>query len=208
MAVPETTVAPQVDALEARLRRIEYALTGNTAEGRPQSPPAPEVSTASGRLRTLERHLQAVASRSQTVDEILRLQAEHPQVFAQGLDQHGSPALPPASLAALVLSHTQLYQRLSTQLASLQDSSVPDPAPASKLQSLQPRIEKAAARQDEQARELAELRLRSATAIEQWYTAGIMDMGERWAEWEERVRDVEILVRRMEAAKRREAGTV
>lgn len=208
MAVPETTVAPQVDALEARLRRIEYALTGNTAEGRPQSPPAAEVGTASSRLRTLERHLQAVASRSQTVDEILRLQAEHPQLFAQGLDQHGSPTLPPASLAALVLSHTQLYQRLSTQLRSLQNSSIPDPAPASKLQSLQPQIEKAATRQDEQARELAELRLRSAAAIEQWYTAGVMGMGERWAEWEERVRDVEILVRRMEATKKREEGTV
>ena len=34
----------------------------------------------------------------------------------------------------------------------------------------------------------------------------VVGMSERWAEWEERVRDVEILVRRMEAAKKRDEG--
>lgn len=207
MAAADVHRHSQIDGLEARLRRIEYALTGTSDNASAQRPPTPGTGTASSRLRTLERHLQAVSSSSDAVHEVLRLQANHPKIFAETPD-HESPSLPPASLAALVLSHTQLYQTLSTQLGLLQDTSIPDPASASALMSLQPRAEKAAARQDEQARELAQLRLRTAAIMEQWHAAGIIGMGERWAEWEERMRDMEILVRRMEAAKKREEGTV
>ena len=63
-------------------------------------------------------------------------------------------------------------------------------------------------RSKEQAKEFAELRARSAKVVEQWYENGVLDMGEKWADWEERLRDCEILVRRNEAAKKREEGTL
>ncbi len=73
---------------------------------------------------------------------------------------------------------------------------------------LAPRIEKARVRQEKQAREVAELRSRSARVVEQWLEVGMLGMSERWAEWEERLREVEIVVRRREGAKRRENGMV
>jgi len=93
-------------------------------------------------------------------------------------------------------------------LTQLQDTPVADPASAVKLVDLRERIGKAAVRQDQQARELAELRARSAMVVERWYEMGVLEMGENWADWEERVREAEILVRRKEAAKKREQGVV
>ncbi len=85
---------------------------------------------------------------------------------------------------------------------------MPDPAAAAKLIELRPRIQQAHRRQIAQAKEFAELRARSAQAVENWYEGGVLGMGEQWAEWEERLRDAEILVRRREAAKWREDGTI
>lgn len=80
---------------------------------------------------------------------------------------------------------------------------MPDPAALTPLVDIVPRIEKARVKQDKQAAELAELRARSARAVEEWYTGGVLGMGERWTEWEERVKEAEILVRRKEAYKKR-----
>ena len=63
-------------------------------------------------------------------------------------------------------------------------------------------------KQEQQAEELAELRARSAVVVEKWYSEGVLKMGERWADWEERLREGEILIRRREAAKKREEGLV
>jgi len=97
---------------------------------------------------------------------------------------------------------------VSSQLTQLQDLPLPDSAFAVKLAELQPRIDKAVQRQEQQATEVAELRARSARVVERWYELGVLDMGERWADWEERLREAEILVRRKEAARKREEGAV
>ena len=97
---------------------------------------------------------------------------------------------------------------MSARLSQLQETSIPDPAASAKLIELQPRIEKVRAKQEAQLQELAELRAKSAKAVEIWYEGGVLGMGERWAEWEERLRDAEISVRRREAAKKREEGLV
>jgi hypothetical protein len=131
----------------------------------------------------------------------------HPEFF--DFDSNSSSdSLPAASIANLILAHSQLYQSLSTRLSQLQDLNVPDAAAAAKLIELRPRIQKAHEKQVAQAKEFAELRARSAQAVEKWYEGGVLGMGEQWAEWEERLRDAEILVRRREAAKRREDGTI
>jgi hypothetical protein len=93
-------------------------------------------------------------------------------------------------------------------LTQLQDFTVPDPSSATKLIELQPRIDQARVKQVAQAQQFAELRARSAKAVETWYEGGLLGMDEQWADWEERLRDAEILIRRREAAKKREDGLV
>jgi hypothetical protein len=199
----DETADASLDMLEARLQRVNYALNGD-GEIEDASTHTSMDHTAAHRLRNLERQMQLIANRSPAANEVLKLQAQHPNIFEQATGAEQTNTLPLAPQAALVLAHAQLYSRVSGQLQSLQETSVPDPASASKLRELQPRIEKAAARQQQQANELAELRSRSAAAVERWYESGILGMAERWAEWEERMRDVEIVVRRLEAMKKRE----
>jgi len=208
MAVTEDTPAHSLDSLEARLQMISYALNGDQEVEDASTTPTSGDGTAASRLRRLEIQMQTLASKSSTVDQVLKLQAQHPNILthANSAEQPNTLALP--SQAALVLSHAQLYSRISGQLQSLQETTVPDPTSASKLRELQPRIDKAAARQEQQANELAELRSRSAAAVEKWYETGVLSMAERWAEWEERMRDVEIVVRRLEAVKKREEELV
>jgi hypothetical protein len=196
-----------LDMLEARLQRINYALNGD-GEIEDASARTTQTSTAAHRLRNLERQMQLIATRSPAAGEVLKLQAQHPSIFEQAIGAEQTNTLPLAPQAALILAHAQLYSRVSGQLQSLQETNVPDPTSASKLRELQPRIEKAAARQQQQANELADLRSRSAAAVERWYESGVLGMAERWAEWEERMRDVEIVVRRLEAMKKREEELV
>ena len=209
VSIDETHDA-SLDMLEARLQRINYALNGD-GEIEDASARTTQTSmdhTAAHRLRNLERQMQLIATRSPAAGEVLKLQAQHPSIFEQGIGAEQTNTLPLAPQAALILAHAQLYSRVSGQLQSLQETSVPDPTSASKLRELQPRIEKAAARQQQQANELADLRSRSAAAVERWYESGVLGMAERWAEWEERMRDVEIVVRRLETMKKREEELV
>jgi hypothetical protein len=203
----DETADASLDMLEARLQRLNYALNGD-GEIEDASTHTSMEHTAAHRLRNLERQMQLIANRSPAANEVLKLQAQHPNIFEQATGAEPSNTLPLAPQAALVLAHAQLCSRVSGQLQSLQETSIPDPTSASKLRELQPRIEKAAVRQQQQANELAELRSRSAAAVERWYESGILGMAERWAEWEERMRDVEIVVRRLEAMKKREEELV
>ena len=202
------TPGHSLDSLEARLQRISYALNGDEEIEDAATTPTSADGTAASRLRKLELQMQTLASKSSTVDQVLKLQAQHPHLFTQANSAEQPNTLSLPSQAALVLSHAQLYSKISGQLQSLQETSVPDPTSASKLRELQPRIDRAAARQEQQAAELAELRSRSAAAVERWYETGVLGMAEQWAEWEERMRDVEIVVRRLEAVKKREEELV
>lgn len=208
MAVTDDTPAHFLDSLEARLQRISYALNGDQEIEDAATAPTPADATAASRLRKLELQMQTLASKSSTVDQVLKLQAQHPHIFTQANSAEQPNTLSLPSQAALVLSHAQLYSKISGQLQSLQETSVPEPTSASKLRELQPRIDRAAAKQEQQAAELAELRSRSAAAVERWYETGVLGMAEQWAEWEERMRDVEIVVRRLEAVKKREEELV
>ncbi|KAK4544664.1 hypothetical protein LTR36_003913 [Oleoguttula mirabilis] len=198
--------------LEERIRRVDYVLNGdNTA--RDTTEPSHTTGSATARLRTLERTLNSLASRSPAAADILAVQKAHPSLFhptrsSTTTNTNTSTDLPPAHLAALVLAHAQLYTAVSAHLTQLHDTHLPDPTEVIKLVDLHPRIGKAQAKQTQQAREFAELRGRSARVVEQWYRVGVLEMGDQWAEWEERVREAEILVRRREAARRREEGMV
>lgn len=52
--------------------------------------------------------------------------------------------------------------------------------------------------QESQAKEMAELRSRSASIIQRWYELGVLGGGQSWTEWEGRVANVEKVVRQEE----------
>ena len=202
------TAKQTVWMLEERLRRLDYVLTGHVNDDIMGSSPDKPQASALTRLMTLERTLSALTAKSHAVSDVLALQKKFPDLFHPASGSDVSTTLPPASLASLVLAHARLYSGISARLTQLQDTSIPDPAASTKLIELRPRLEKVQSKQREQAIQVADLRVRSAQAVETWYEGGILGMGERWADWEERLRDAEILVRRREAAKKRDDGVV
>ena len=64
------------------------------------------------------------------------------------------------------------------------------------LIALIPRINRAEVVQQTQAREIAELRRRSAALLERWYLLGIEGVNECFAEWDERTLEVDKLLSR------------
>lgn len=207
MATSAEVTPDTLSMLEARLKRIDYVLNGYDYQT--ERPPAAKTTgSAAIKLRGLERSLQSLAASSSTITDILNLRKAHPEIFDPDTSSPTPATLPPQSLASLILAHKSLYATASNNLTQLQDFSVADPSTAAKLTNLQPRIDEAQAKQRAQAVEFAELRDRSARAVEAWYEGGVLRMDGQWAEWEERLRDAEILVRRREAAKRREDGAV
>ena len=58
--------------------------------------------------------------------------------------------------------------------------------------------------QESQAKEVAELRLKSAAVIQRWYELGVLGGGECWTEWERRVMNAEKIIRREEIHRARD----
>ncbi|KAK4502338.1 hypothetical protein PRZ48_005763 [Zasmidium cellare] len=201
MDVTRDTAIDTLQMLHERLARIDYVVNGDDIAQEDLKPNA----SAKARLAALERSLNTLAASSLGVSDVLQLHNSHPELFHSSDPKDVPTTLPPAALAQLILAHDHLYRTTSTQLSTLNENKeVPDASALTKLIALQPRIEKIEARQAQQASEFAELRARSAKIVEQWYENGVLDMGEKWTAWEERLKDCEILVRRKEAAKKRE----
>lgn len=208
MASTTETTVETLSLLEDRLRRVAFVLHGRADERDEGTTADSTEASAIARLRNLEQSLQALAASSTAVGDVLALHTKHPELFHAPDSTHVSSTPAPSSLASLILAHSQLYQSLASKLSQLQSSSIPDVASATKLIQLRPRIEAMRAKQSAQTQELADLRVRSARAVETWYEGGVLRMGDRWADWEERLRAAEITLRRREAAKKREEGAV
>lgn len=69
-------------------------------------------------------------------------------------------------------------------------------------------MDQLAQRQEEQAKDISELRVRTARVLQRWYEVGLVGSGECWAEWEGRLEDVEREVRRREVIKERRENEI
>jgi hypothetical protein len=90
----------------------------------------------------------------------------------------------------------------------LNDLPVPDARASASLVQLQPRLDQLARTQDEQARQISELRVQTARVLQRWYEVGLVGNGECWAEWEGRLEDVEREVKREEVVRERRAREI
>ncbi|KAE9365378.1 hypothetical protein N431DRAFT_387594 [Stipitochalara longipes BDJ] len=187
-----------IDLLEARLRRIEYAVCGQVDESALSS----NKTTATQRLAALEHSLHQLASKSRVVQDLLRLHSKHPDLF-QSLSLNDLPtSLDTESLLSIVMASASAYPSTASRLTSILDVPVPPAELSAQLIDLQPRIAKFEALQAAQNADVVELRERSAAVVQRWYTVDILRAGESWAELEGRVEQVEQKVRRTALAKR------
>ncbi|OJD23794.1 hypothetical protein ACJ73_04854 [Blastomyces percursus] len=209
MPTTTETAADTIELLESRLRRIEYLLTGEASwTGEP-----PRLTTATGigegekpattRLAKLEYELKTLANRVPAVRAVLSLYSRFPDLF-QSIHPTNTPSSsfashPPTvptslsqqALTSIILSYASAFPETASRLTSLKDLPIPPASLSASLIELQPRLDRLAAVQEQQAAEIAELRARSALVAKRWVEVGILGGSEVWAEWEGRIERVE-----------------
>ncbi|KAL4737730.1 hypothetical protein BDV11DRAFT_191180 [Aspergillus similis] len=228
----EATASSTLYLLESRLNRLTYLLTGDTAwTGSPNSPPKPSSydETVSRRLQRLESELGNLAGKVGVVRDVLGLYERFPDLFRststtspptttttttteqtdtpetpQPLDTEIEPSPPLQIMLSIILSYASLISETASRLTSLTDTPIPDASLSASLIALQPRMNQLAAKQDEQSREIAELRVRTAKVLQRYYEVSLLGGGEVWGEWEGRIERVEREVKRVEVARARE----
>ncbi|KAH6675125.1 hypothetical protein B0J14DRAFT_29477 [Halenospora varia] len=194
----DKTALETIDLLEARLKRIEYAVCGHVETAAVEG----QKNSAIKRLASLEHSLHQLASRSRVVQDLLKLHSGFPDLFQQISPDEIPTTLDTESILAIVLASASSYPSTASRLTSINDTPIPPTQLSAQLIELQPRIAKIGALQVAQNAEVAVLRERSAALIQRWYTIDILGAGDSWAELEGRVGQVEQRVRRAALAKR------
>ncbi|KAI9893495.1 MAG: hypothetical protein M1814_006792 [Vezdaea aestivalis] len=195
-----------ISHLEIRLQQLEFVLGGGGQDELGQfAQKAPlagaqhsREQTVGERMAHLERSLSHLASRNRVVQDLLRLQSRHPDLFAPASPAQEPLLLDSDNIQQIVLASGPLYHSTASRLQSIEDAPVPPGEASAAIVKLQPRVAALALKQESQTRRLAELRSRSAEVLERWYRMGVMASGECWAEWEGRVGTVERGIRRRE----------
>lgn len=112
------------------------------------------------------------------------------------------------NLASIVLSYASAFPETASRLTSLNDLPIPDAEASASLVELQPRLDRLAQVQEEQAKEVSELRTRSARVLQRWYEIGLVGGGECWVDWEGRLEEVDREVRREEVVREKRAREI
>lgn len=127
-----------------------------------------------------------------------REDSAHPDLFYPTNSHLPPTSLTTSEILSIIGSCATSYQTTASCLTSIKDLSIPPADSSTKLMALHPRMAQLELLQESQAKEMAELRSRSATMIQRWYEFGVLGGGECWTEWEGRVANVEKAVRRKE----------
>ncbi|BCS00499.1 putative nuclear distribution protein RO10 [Aspergillus luchuensis] len=197
-----------IELLETRLRRLTYLLTGDanwTGNPTPPAKPASLDDSVSRRLLRLERDLEKLSRNIPAVRDVLSLHDRFPDLFRQTPSKSLPENLSTQNLASIVLSYASAFPETASRLTSLNDLPIPDAETSASLIQLQPRLDQLARTQEDQAKQISELRVRSARVLQRWYEVALVSGGECWAEWEGRLEDVEREVKREEVVRERRA---
>ncbi|PWW74105.1 hypothetical protein C7212DRAFT_346758 [Tuber magnatum] len=191
-----------VRSLETRLRRIEFVLSGTSED--PISDlfalrNAGRENSVHARLAALEHDLAKLCKKSTAVKEMIDLHRNYPEIFKthpHATSSSPSSTLTPSEKLSTVLTAAPSIHTTSSQLTSIRDTPIPDPNVSADLIALIPRINRAEVVQQTQAREIAELRRRSAALLERRYLLGIEGVNECFSEWDERTLEIDKLLSR------------
>ncbi|KAI9783305.1 MAG: hypothetical protein M1816_001437 [Peltula sp. TS41687] len=206
-----------LEHLERRVQRLQHLIIGsddlssthNPAAGPPDNDAKASPQPINLRLSQLERDFSRLCTKSTLVTDILQLQSHYPDLFpplgALPTNPTIPTSLPPSTLLSIILAYANRFPSITSQLKSVFEHSGIPPAEASMaLVRLKPRIDAFTATQERQGEEFLRLQRRTATLLERWYEVGVLAQGDCWAEWDERVRRVERVVRRVEVQRERE----
>jgi len=130
------------------------------------------------------------------------LDARHPDLFQSMHAGEVPTTLDTSSILSIVLASASSYPSTASRLTSILDMPIPSTQQSTQLIDLVPRIAKVEAIQASQNAEISELRQRSAALLQKWYTSDVLRLGDRWAEAEGRVGQVDQKVRRSALTKR------
>lgn len=138
--------------------------------------------------------------------DVFGAEAAHPSLFHPSTSDSEAilSNLSTDEIAAIVTAHAPAYPLTASRLTSIRDINIPSSSLSTSLIALRPRLAKLEQLQDSQAKEVAELRARSAKAVQRWYDLGVLGQGECWADWEGRMEECEKKIRRFEGERRRE----
>ncbi|KAI9882983.1 MAG: 37S ribosomal protein S16, mitochondrial [Watsoniomyces obsoletus] len=180
-----------IEHLESRLRLVHHAVIGDH-EGLPSSTDSDSINRPiTERLSQLERALERLSEGSQVIQELLQLYARHPDWFRPARPNEVPSLLGDDEQLAIVMSMVTIFPETVSRLTSVEDLSVPPTETYTGVLKELPRMQKLSAVQERQAHEVAQLRHRSALALERWYRHSVMGSGECWAEWDARMRQAE-----------------
>ncbi|MCJ1327940.1 hypothetical protein MMC10_004615 [Thelotrema lepadinum] len=207
-------VASEVVAdLDYRVRRLEFYLTGALeleAVPKDETSVKPSLYT---RMRTIDQSITKLASQRRAVDDMLQLYSKYtdlfpsdtliPSAISEDDEDNGADPAPREQLTT-VNACAPMFPSTLSRLNLLKDLPIPPTETTASLLSIKPRLTRAETVQDSFASDVAELRLRSILLLQRWTKVGVQAAGHCWADWEERLMEVEQIVRRAEHAKAQE----
>lgn len=101
-----------------------------------------------------------------------------------------------------------LISTTAARLTTLKESPVPPVEVSTNLIAMAPRLARLELLREERWREVDVLRERTAVVLNRWYQMQVLEAGECWVEWEERLLEVEREVRRGERRREEDEDVV
>lgn len=193
-----------IEQLEGRLQRIEYVVSGHLDKTILKD----DTRLASMRLRDLEQGLNQLISKSRVIQDLLKLNARHPDFFHSTEPREVPSSLDTVSKSSMVLAAASSFHQTASRLTSVNDTPLPTAELSTQLIEAAVRAARIEVLQESQSREIAALKQRSAAVLQWWYSVDILQVGESWADLEGRVEAVEQAVRRVNSARQHDGGII
>lgn len=103
-----------------------------------------------------------------------------------------------------MLASSATFQSTQAKLSSLDGMKLEDATGLVPMAAMLPELASVMAVHQAQEHEITGLQQRSMRLLAKWYSDSILESNEHWAKWEDRLLDVERVVRRREIARERE----
>jgi hypothetical protein len=213
-----------IDAVDTRLHRLEYAITGNTLLSKDESPRTTvQGGNIPGQIAALDDRLARVAHQSKHLKRLLHaclppdlqlIALFHFQL--QSVDGIGDtdptllaePTKPPPATdlshpekLAIILPSASTYHQTSSLLLALRDTPFPEESVSADIANALPEVVELQLRIAEKEERVRNLAARSLVVLRGWY--GIVEgVNQCVSEWDDRLRDAETVVVRRERAVR------
>ena len=103
-----------------------------------------------------------------------------------------------------MLASSATFQSAQAKLSSLDGMKLENAADLVPMAAMLPELASIMAEHEAQEKEITELQQRSVMLLAKWYNNSVLEGNRRWADWEDRLLDVERVVRRREIAREKE----